>query len=102
MAAILAVAFFPGDGHIWQVVGNLIAVCCGVALIVEAVHETSTASFYMGVGMLLLLALFRYFDLVGDYVGAAILFAVCAAVLMGAARFWRRFSSRSYSQESLP
>ena len=98
--AMLAVEVFPGDGDGWQIAGNLIALCYGVALIVEAVQETSTASFYMGVGMLLLLALFRYFDLVGDYVGAAILFMVCAGVLMGAARFWRRFSTQGKEQSA--
>ena len=105
-AAMLAVEFLPasptsGTGGAvnaaiaWQVAGNLIAVCCGIAFIMEALQETSTASFYMGVGLLLLVALFRYFDLVGDYVGAAILFMVCAGIMMGAARFWRRFSTQS-------
>jgi len=53
----------------------------------------------MGVSMLLLLAFFRYFDLVGDYLGTAILFMVCAGILMAAARFWRRFSARAQAQE---
>ena len=78
---------------IWTVLANLLAVVCGVALIIEAVHETSTAYFYMGIGVLLALALFRYFDLIGDYVGGAILFMVCGGILMGAARFWKKFAT---------
>ena len=97
--AIVTTAYFNGDPISWQVAGNLLAVVCGVAFIIEAVQETSTPSFYMGIGMLLLLAFFRYFDLVGDYVGTAILFMVCAGVLMAAARFWRRFSTQAQVQE---
>jgi len=94
-AAMITVAYFNGHSLGWQVAANLLAVLCGVAFIFEAVQETSTSSFYLGVGMLLLLALFRYFDLVGNFLGAAILFMVCAGVLMGAARFWRRFSAQA-------
>ena len=96
---MLTVAYFDGDPLSWQVAGNLLAVVCGIAFVIEAVQETSTSSFYMGVGMLLLLAFFRYFDLVGDYLGTAILFMVCAGILMAAARFWRRFSARAQAQE---
>ncbi len=98
-AAMLTVAYFDGDPLSWQVAGNLLAVVCGIAFVIEAVQETSTSSFYMGVGMLLLLAFFRYFDLVGDYLGTAILFMVCAGILMAAARFWRRFSAQAQAQE---
>ena len=97
--AMLTVAYFNGDPLSWQVAGNLLAVVCGITFVIEAVQETSTSSFYMGVGMLLLLAFFRYFDLVGDYLGTAILFMVCAGILMAAARFWRRFSAQAQIQE---
>ena len=38
---------------------------------------------------ILLIALVRYIDLIGDYIGGAILFIVIAAVLLGAAKFWK-------------
>jgi len=38
----------------------------------------------------LALAVMRYLDLFGDYLGAAAMFLVAAAVLYGAARYWRR------------
>jgi hypothetical protein len=31
----------------------------------------------------------RYFDLIGDYIGGALLFALAAGILFGAARYWR-------------
>ena len=96
--AMLTVAYFDGDTLSWQVAGNLLAVVCGITFVIEAVQKTSTSSFYMGIGMLLLLAFFRYFDLVGDYLGTAILFMVCAGILMAAARFWRRFSAQTQTQ----
>jgi uncharacterized membrane protein len=92
-AGLMTAAFVEGSNPVhWQIASNLVAVLCGVALIIEAVKETSSAYFYLGVGMLLLIALFRYFDLIGEYVGAAVLFMVCAGILMAAARYWRRFS----------
>jgi hypothetical protein len=48
-----------------------------------------TLYFYTGVGVILILALLRYADLVGDYVGGSLLFLFFAGVLFGAAHFWR-------------
>ena len=97
--AIVASGFSENSSlSIWVVSTNLLAVVCGIALIVEAVHETSTAYFYMGIGVLLLLAVFRYFDLIGDYIGAAILFMVCGGILMAAARFWKKYSTKAEEQ----
>lgn len=72
-----------------QCITNLFLVFTGIWLIVRAVHDTLTHYYYLGIGILILTALFRYFDLIGDYLGAAVLFLVCAAILFGAARYWR-------------
>jgi hypothetical protein len=37
--------------------------------------------------------LLRYIDLVGDYIGAAILFAVFAVILLVSARYWKKHVS---------
>ncbi|MEE2902716.1 MAG: DUF2157 domain-containing protein [Myxococcota bacterium] len=90
----------PGVVRIWTILTNLLAVVCGVALIIEAVYETSTAYFYMGIAVLLCLALFRYFDLIGDYIGGAVLFMVCGGILMASARFWKKFAAKTKEQKA--
>lgn len=72
-----------------QVVDNLILIGFGVWLIVRGIQEQVSHWFYLGLSAILLTGLLRYIDLVGDYVGAAILFAVFAAILLGVARVWR-------------
>jgi len=72
-----------------QCITNLFLVFTGIWLIVRAVHDTLTHYYYLGIGILILTAFFRYFDLIGDYRGASVLFLVCAAILYGAARYWR-------------
>jgi uncharacterized membrane protein len=91
---LVAVAAFTNSAQVgWavplQVLTNLACVGTGVWLIVAAIEEGLTHYFYAGVGLLLLTALLRYVDLVGDYVGASVLFFVFALILLGAARFWR-------------
>ena len=41
----------------------------------------------------LVTALVRYFDLIGDYFGGAVLFMVFAMLLLGAARYWKSFNA---------
>ncbi len=78
-----------------QVMTNLVAISVGIWMIVRAVQDTLTHYFYTGILMLILTALFRYFDLVGDYIGGAALFFVCALLLFGAARMWRHRLAQS-------
>jgi len=71
------------------IAANLMLVGTGVWLIRRGIDDAITNFFYTGVGVLLLTALLRYFDLIGDYIGGAILFMIAATVLFGAARYWR-------------
>jgi uncharacterized membrane protein len=68
---------------------NLMLVFTGIWLIRRGIDDAITNFFYTGVGVLLLTALLRYFDLIGDYIGGAVLFLIAATVLFGAARYWR-------------
>jgi len=77
------------NDDILAIATNLMLVVTGVWLIRRGIDEAITHFFYTGVGVLLLTALFRYFDLIGDYIGGAILFMIAATVLFGAARYWR-------------
>jgi uncharacterized membrane protein len=95
-AAFAAILLGRADQTVLAVASNLMLVATGVWLIRRGIDEATTHFFYTGVGVLLLTALFRYFDLIGDYIGGAVLFLVAAAVLLGAARYWR---SRVRAQE---
>ena len=48
-----------------------------------------------GLVAILILALLRYLDLIGGYLGAAGLFLGMAALLFVAGRYWRRREARS-------
>lgn len=92
---LVVLATVTGPGQVsWavplQVLTNLACIGAGIWLVVVAIEDGLTHYFYAGVGMMLVTALLRYVDLVGDYVGASLLFMVFAGILLGAARFWRR------------
>ena len=87
--AFLWVHLGNGNGNYPAIAANLMLVVTGIWLIRRGIDDAVTHFFYTGVGVLLLTALLRYFDLIGDYIGGAILFMIAAAVLFGAARYWR-------------
>jgi len=73
-----------------QVVDNLVLVITGIWLIAQGIRRGVTHYFYLGVFTVLATGLLRYIDLVGDYIGAAVLFAVFAAILLASARYWKK------------
>ena len=68
---------------------NLLVLVSAIVLIQQGLDKGLSQFFYSGVGLLLVLAMVRYLDLVGDYVGAAVLFLIAAGSLFAAARYWR-------------
>lgn len=82
------------DAATLAVTTNLMLVVTGIWLIRRGVEDAVTHFFYTGVAVLLITALLRYFDLIGDYIGGALLFMISAAVLFVAARFWRGRNSK--------
>lgn len=74
----------------FQVVTNLALIATGMWLVVRGIREGVSHAFYLGVLVILATGLLRYIDLVGDYVGATLLFIVFATILLSAARYWRR------------
>ncbi len=68
---------------------NLLALVSAIVLIQQGLEKGFSQYFYSGVGLLLVLAMIRYVDLVGDYVGGAVMFLIAAAILYAAARYWR-------------
>jgi len=91
VAMVAAIASSDNTYHAfaWQVLANLAVVALGIGLIRRGVHHGESHAFFLGVATVLLLALLRYADLIGDYIGTAVLFVVIAVVLLGAARFWQ-------------
>ena len=79
----------PNPENLPAVVTNLMLLFTGIWLIRRGIDDAITHFFYTGVVVLLLTALLRYFDLIGDYIGGAVLFMVAAIILFGAARYWR-------------
>ena len=68
---------------------NLLVLVSAIVLIQQGLDKGLSQFFYSGVGLLLVLAMVRYLDLVGDYVGAAVMFLIAAGILFAAARYWR-------------
>ncbi len=75
---------------VFQVLDNVALVAAGIWLIVRATATGVSHLFFLGVATILLTAFLRYVDLIGDYIGGAVLFMAFAALLLGAARFWKR------------
>ena len=79
---------------VFQVLDNVALVATGIWLIVRATATGAAHLFFLGVATILLTAFLRYVDLIGDYVGGAVLFLAFAALLLGAARFWKHRQGR--------
>lgn len=82
----------------FQIATNIVLVVTGIWLIVRGIKDRATHYFFLGVSTILLTGFFRYMDLVGDYIGASILFMVFSVILLSAARFWK---SHQQSQGSV-
>ena len=79
---------------VFQVLDNVALVAAGIWLIVRATATGVSHFFFLGIATILLTAFMRYVDLIGDYLGGALLFLAFAALLLGAARYWKRRQGR--------
>ncbi|WP_108650643.1 DUF2157 domain-containing protein [Dongshaea marina] len=96
LLSVAALLLTHHDSHAiyFQLLYNLLLILWGVYLIIQGIHRAISHYFFLGVVTILLTALMRYIDLIGDYTGGAILFIVFAAILLGAARYWRFYKAR--------
>lgn len=78
----------------FQVVFNLVLIISGVWLIIRGIHSGISHYFFLGVASILITAFLRYIDLIGDYIGGAVLFMVFASVLLSAAKYWKNFHAK--------
>jgi len=72
-----------------QIMSNIALILFGIRLILKGIKEGVSHYFFLGVMSILLTAMIRYADLVGNYLGGALLFIVFAAILLGAAKYWK-------------
>lgn len=80
----------PRYATYFQIVYNLVLIGVGIWLIIRGIHSGISHYFFLGVSAILLTAFLRYVDLIGDYIGGALLFMVFAVLLLGAAKYWKR------------
>ncbi|BAJ01990.1 DUF2157 domain-containing protein [Shewanella violacea] len=85
----IAQAYLSSGDMIAAVTINFLLLVLGISLIRRGIEQDETQYFYTGVGVLLATAFVRYFDLIGDYLGGALLFLIAASIMMLAARYWR-------------
>ncbi len=82
-------------GAIFQFADNIVLVASGIWLIILGIQNAISHYFFLGVVVILVTGFLRYIDLFGDYIGATILFAVCAVILLSTAKFWKRQHSKA-------
>lgn len=96
-AAVLVAVLGVEDVHLavyFQVAFNLVLIAIGGWLIVRGIHSGFSHYFFLGLTTILVTAFMRYIDLIGDYLGGALLFAVFAALLLGAAKYWKNHQAK--------
>lgn len=91
---ILLTSTDTSDAVLFQIFYNFVLIGTGIWLILRGIHSGISHYFFLGVSSILITALMRYIDLIGDYIGGAVLFAVFAAVLLGAAKYWKSFKNK--------
>ncbi|HCH32707.1 MAG TPA: DUF2157 domain-containing protein [Oceanospirillaceae bacterium] len=79
---------------------NLVLLGSGIYLIYNAINSGKSHYFFLGLVTLLATALARYFDLVGGYIGAAVLFFVFAIILLSAAKYWQIHNMKTNDKEA--
>jgi uncharacterized membrane protein len=74
---------------VFQAVYNIALFAMGIWLIVRGIRNNISHYFYLGILTILATGFLRYVDLIGDYIGATLLFGLFAAILLMAAKYWK-------------
>lgn len=85
----------PDQALVWAVASNLLLLLLAMHWMRRGLLEGEGGLYVTGLVAILILALLRYLDLIGGYLGAAGLFLGMAALLFVAGRYWRRREARS-------
>ncbi len=73
-----------------QVFFNLLLLLTAIYLIMAGINHNISHHFFIGVSVIMLIAFSRYIDLVGNYIGASILFVIFAVILLGTSKYWKQ------------
>ena len=84
----------PDQALVWAVASNLLLLLLAMHWMRRGLLEGEGGLYVTGLVAILILALLRYLDLIGGYLGAAGLFLGMAALLFVAGRYWRRREAR--------
>ncbi len=76
-------------GFAFQIGDNIVLILSGIWLIMRGIQSAVSHYFFFGILTVLATGLLRYIDLVGDYIGGAILFGIFAAILLSTAKYWK-------------
>jgi uncharacterized membrane protein len=76
---------------IFQTIDNIILIASGIWLIITGIRHSLSHYFYLGIVTILATGLLRYFDLIGDYISSAIIFAIFSVILLVAAKYWKNY-----------
>ena len=68
---------------------NVMLIIAGIWLIILGIQRGISHYYFLGITTILVTAFIRYIDLIGDYIGGAILFMVFAVLLLGTAKYWK-------------
>lgn len=79
---------------VFQAVYNIALLAMGIWLIVRGIRNNISHYFYLGILTILVTGLLRYIDLIGDYLGATLLFGLFATILLMAAKYWKFHQER--------
>ncbi|MFI2810857.1 DUF2157 domain-containing protein [Microbulbifer sp. JSM ZJ756] len=92
---VLAVSTVRNEDYAvyFQVAANFLMIGFGIWLVVRGIHSGISHYFFLGVAAILVTAFLRYIDLIGDYIGGAVMFALFALLLLGAARYWKHYQA---------
>ncbi len=80
----------PDQALVWAVAANLLLLLLAIHWMRRGLAEGEGGLYFTGLIAILTLALLRYLDLIGGYLGAAGLFLLMAVLLFAAGRHWRR------------
>jgi uncharacterized membrane protein len=73
-----------------QVFFNVLFLISAIALILKGIERSESHFFFLGVVSILFLAFARYITLVGNYIGASLLFMGLSAILIFSAKYWQK------------
>lgn len=73
---------------------NLLLLWTGLHVLISGMKTGSGVKYYVGLSIILALAICRYFSLIGDYWGGAAMFGFAGLVMFFAARYWRTLPAR--------